>query len=318
MSDPIAKPAPKREGSAAPPRNDVARICTLAALAAALSGCATGGHRMTVRPAPRTAAVALQANFTQAQLALIERHCPLGRPRLDAGFGFGPTRFVIRDGFVLEHSSADKIPIWVCEGVTVEQIAGSEERTNAFKPDPMLPAGERSELKDYKGTGLDRGHMAPAANQSVDARLKAETFFLSNMAPQQPDMNRQIWNALEAEVRDWLRTRGGGHVITGGFFYDPAEDDASTADGLIEHGEIGSGVAVPTHFYKIVAVEDQDGGWDAIAFVMENRKYVRPFDFATFIRSIDWIEERAGVDFMPDLDAELEEAVEVPVPALWE
>ena len=121
-------------------------IRLLAALALAVTGCAARGVRMTVRPAPHTTAITTEANFTEAQLALIERHCPLGRPLLDPDFDFGPTRFVIRDGFVLEHSSTDRIPIWVCEGITVEQIAGSEERTNPFKPDPMLPKGERSEL----------------------------------------------------------------------------------------------------------------------------------------------------------------------------
>jgi endonuclease G, mitochondrial len=283
-----------------------------------LCGCARAGQETAVRIAPRTQLAALQANFSQRELALIDHHCPLGRPKLDPTFGFGPTRFVIRDGHVLQHSSRDKIPIWVCEGIAPQQLSGSLTRADAFKADSLLPVGERSELADYKGSGYDRGHMAPAADQTKDARLKRETFFLSNMSPQVPQLNQQLWKALESKVRDWLLARGGGYAITGSLFYDPAEEQPRTADGLIPFAEIGKGkVAVPTHFYKIVVAKDQAGRWQAIAFVMENKNYPRPFDFQSFEQPIDWIEERAGIDFMPDLNARDEPRVEGSVPALW-
>lgn len=290
----------------------------LIALWSASPACAPRSAQQAVRVAPRTAFAAPQANFSQEDIARIERNCPMGRPRVDPSFGFGPMRFVIRDGYVLQHSSRDKIPIWVCEGIAVPQLSGSLTRANAFAPDPLLPKGERAELADYKGSGFDRGHMAPAADQSTDAELKRETFFLSNMAPQVPRLNQQIWAALEAQARQWLVTRGGGHIITGGLFYDPKEDDAATADGLIDFAEIGSGkVAVPTHFYKIVVAKNPGGQLDAIAFVMENKSYPRPFDFSQFIRSIDWIEGQAGIDFMPELDLTAEQRVETTTPALW-
>ena len=294
----------------------LARLPVVCALAL-ISACASNPSQSAVRVAPWTALSAPQANFTQAQLALIQRHCPLGRPKLDPSFGFGPTRFVIRDGYVLQHSSRDKIAIWVCEGIKPPQLAGALTRANAFKPDPTLPVGERSELADYKRSGYDRGHLAPAGDQTVDTLLKRETFYLSNMAPQEPQMNQQIWAALEAKMRDWLTARGGGYIVTGPLFYDPEEESPTTADGLIPFEEIGDGkVAVPTHFYKI-AVSKTGQRWDAIAFVMENRAYPRPFDFGAFRQAIDWVEARAGIDFMPDLDSAEEPRVEGTVPPLW-
>jgi endonuclease G len=261
---------------------------------------------------------AAQANFTQEQLARIERNCPLGRPRLDPDFGFGPTRFVIRRGYVLEHSSRDRIPLWVCERISPAQVGGSETRVNAFQADPELPVGERAELSDYRGSGYDRGHMAPAGDQTTDASLKRETFYLSNMAPQKARLNREIWAALEDSTRQWLQRRGGGYVITGGLFYDPKEESPTTADGLIPYFQIGIDlVAVPTHFYKIIVTKDAANHWHAIAFVLENRAYPRPFQLAQFIRSVDWVEERAGIDVMPDLPAADEPAVESATPALW-
>ena len=61
-------------------------------------------------------------------------------------------------------------------------------------------------------------------------------------------------------------------MITGGFFYDPAEDDPVTADGLINFQQIGNdNVAVPTHLFKMV-VGQQGTALKPIAFVAVNKK----------------------------------------------
>lgn len=281
------------------------------ALTAWLLACAPA-RTAAVRVANKSAAaVAAQANLTQEDLRLLEQHCPFGRPKLNSSWGFGPTEIVTHDGYVLQHSSTDKIPLWVCEGVTRDQVTGNLPRRNPFKPDPKLAPGKRSELRDYAGSGYDRGHQAPAGNQTRDQRLKDETFFLSNMAPQDPDHNQQIWGQLEEHARRWAETRGHVHIITGPMFWDPEEDDPATADGIIPYFEIGPGkVAVPTHFYKIVVAKNAAGDWESIAFVMENRRYERPFRLEQFLQSIDWIEERTGIDFMADLSLEDESVLE--------
>ena len=76
-------------------------------------------------------------------------------------------------------------------------------------------------------------------------------------------------------------------------------------------------MAVPTHFYKIVAAQDGDT-WKAVGFVLENRSQSTPSDFSIFIKPIDWIEERTGLDFLPDLDPISEQTVEGQAGALWQ
>ena len=288
-------------------------------LAVVLGSCAT--HRSpAIRPASWTVHRhdRPQANFTLEEQQRIEKNCPFGYPRIDPDVGWGPTHFVIREGYVLEHSSELKIPLWVCEGIVRAQLDGSIPRKDAFQPDPLLPPGERAELKDYKNSGYDRGHMAPAGDQTVDPQLKEETFFLSNMAPQEGALNQQIWRELEDKAREWLQSRGAGFIVTGSLFYEPEEEDPNTADGFINYFTIGTGlVAVPTHFYKIVAAQNADGSWDTIGFVMENRKYARPYRWEDHIQAIDWIEERAGLDFMPDLDPVTEQQLESTPSSLW-
>ena len=251
------------------------------------------------------------AALTATDTARMARHCFEGCPVVVLGFGLGPTVIVTRDGYVLEHSSTDKIPLWVAEFVERAQLTGSRPRRNRFAPDPLLQPGKRAELADYRGSGYDRGHQAPAGNQTTDQRLKDETFFLSNMAPQEAALNQQIWAALEDMTRDWADAAGSAFIVTGGFFYDPEEEDPNTADGVVDYFTIGTGaVAVPTHFYKIVMKRNNAGQPRAIGFVAENRQYPRPFDFGALIKPIDWIEERTGLNFMPALDPAEEAALE--------
>lgn len=268
-----------------------------------LAGCATHGAVVS-RPShfPR---LAPQAGITPEQQALIEANCgPFGRPEKDPAFDFGLTRFVVREGYALEHSSVDKVPLWVCERIVPEQLGGSIPRKDAFAADTQLPPGERSELSDYKGSGFSRGHMAPAGNQTKDADRKKATFFLSNMSPQLQPHNSPTWSSLEDAVRSWVSSGklDVEHVITGGFFYDPAEEDPATADGQIDVQVIGANsVAVPTHFYKIVIGREHDE-WRSVGFVVEHRTGIGAIhDFKAFVKSIDWIEERTGLNFFPML-----------------
>ncbi len=302
-------------------RRPLAR-CVLLLPLLGLTGCATTVTH-TVRPAPVTAFAVREAGFTPEQLEQIEDNCPLGMPAKDPEFAFPPTAFVVREGYVLEHSSVDKVALWVCEHLTPTEVADDPnvKRRNRFAPDPQLQSGERSELDDYRGSGFDRGHQAPAGNQNSSQRLKDETFSLSNMAPQVGSgFNQNVWADLEHLTRDWVRDGvvADEYILTGGFFYDPAEEDPQTADGLIEYSTVGPGaVAVPTHFYKIVAANDGDT-WKAVGFVLENRSQSTPSDFSIFIKPIDWIEERTGLDFLPDLDPISEQTVESQAGTLWQ
>lgn len=284
-----------------------------------VGGCRSSAHHV-VRVARVTQFAHPQAGFTPTEEAEIADNCPAGMPKKDPAFEHGPTEYVIREGYVLEHSSADKIALWVCEHLTPEELAGDVKRRDKFKPDPQLAEGERAELSDYRLSGYDRGHQAPAGDQRSSQLLNDETFFLSNMAPQVGrGFNRSTWRALEELVRTWAEEPGVGDIyaITGGLFYDPAEDDPQTADGLIDYSVIGKdAVAVPTHFYKIV-ISHQGEQWKAVAFVLQNMKQDTPDDFSPFVRPIRWVEEHTGLDFMPDLDPLTANDLESSPQALW-
>lgn len=273
-----------------------------------------GETQRRIRLAHHTALNRVSIPLSPAEQALAEEKCPFGLPERDPAWIFGPTLMVARPGYALEHSSGDKIPLWVCEYVEPADITGNAKRRDKFEPDPKLPPGQRAELADYKGSGYDRGHMAPAANQKNSQKRNDETFYLSNMAPQiGVGFNRHKWEHLESATREWVRTGvvASAWIITGPIFWDPDEESVATADGFIEHPVIGSNaVSVPTHFYKIVVGKKANDELVAVGFVMENRAHPNAAPLGGYITSIDWIEERTGLNFMPRLDPETEERLE--------
>lgn len=261
------------------------------------------------------------AGLTQEQEALIEENCGrFGKPVPIQGVTLGPTRFVCRAGYVLEHSSESRIPLWVCEHSTKDEVSGNAERRDQFKAEPQLNGFPRAELSDYKNSGYARGHMAPAGNQAKEQELKDQTFFLSNMVPQfQATFNGGIWAKLEDTVRDWTDDLGETFIITGPLFYDPLEEDPNTADGFVPYETIGENeVAAPTHLYKIVVAAKPGGGLQSIAFVMANKTgYGTPYRLEPYIVTIDWIEERSGINFLPKLTEAEEQLLETTRSSLW-
>lgn len=204
----------------------------------------------------------------------------------------GPTTIVVREEYALEHSTTHKVALWVCEEVEPFELRGPGDREDSrFRPDPLLRPGERAELDDYRGSGFDRSHQAPAADFKYTQDRMDDSFYLSNVAPQVGiGFNRDIWRDLEAHVRDVALEHGGAFVISGGYFDGPFE--------TVGDNEVG----VPTHFYKIIVVEDDDGAMRAMAFVLENRRHSGE-DFEDFVVPIDDIEAAAGLDFLPRLPA---------------
>lgn len=252
--------------------------------------------------------------------ALIDRHCPFGAPQKLASLEHGPTQVITRAGYALEHDSASKIALWVCGSLDPALVFGEAERRNNWLPDPDLDGKPRAVDDDYKGSGFHRGHMIASEDRVASQPLNDSTFFFTNAVPQNGSLNSGQWAAMEAVIRAWIEhdVVHDAKMITGGFFYDPEEEDPATADGLIQFQQVGDGnVAVPTHVFKIVVGLGPDNALRAIAFSMANQKPPSGWRFSKAIVAINWLEERAGLNFMPDLDPVDEVALESAPSPLW-
>lgn len=88
-------------------------------------------------------------------------------------------------------------------------------RKDNFKPDPKLK-DETDLIDDYKGSGLDRGHNMPAAeNQCQTQEVQDECFYFSNMTAQYHSLNAGDWKSLETLERQWANEMDSVHIWCG-------------------------------------------------------------------------------------------------------
>ena len=171
---------------------------------------------------------------------------------------------------------------------------GSVKRNDSFRSDPMVRSGSAA-LSDYKGSGFDRGHLAPAADMKWSSTAMSESFFMSNMSPQDPSFNRGIWKKLESRVRDWAMDNGSVYVATGGVL----------SNGL---NTIGSnGVSVPKYYYKVI-LDYKEPDYKAIGFLMPNSASKQSLQ--SFAVTVDNVERVTGIDFFHSLPDGIENSVE--------
>ena len=199
-----------------------------------------------------------------------------------------------RKGFTLSYNPDYKIPNWVAYEITCEETKGTVPRCKYFVPDPDM-GRHSADNDDYRLSGWDRGHMAPAGDMKWDSTAMAESFYYSNVCPQNHDLNGGEWHKLENKVRAWACKFDRLWVVTGPIIG-------------VNPSTIGPHkVVVPAAFFKAVLYY-HNGTYEAVGFMMPNRNDECPlWDFAL---SIDDLELLTGLDFFSVLPDAIENQIE--------
>lgn len=186
---------------------------------------------------------------------------------------------------------ACKVSQWVAYKLTRSDVAGGAGRSDMFAVDPRLERYGWSSAThaDYRGSGYDRGHLLPSADRTDSEAANRATFLYSNMAPQQPRLNRGAWKVLEERLRGLTAEYDTLYVVVG-----TVVDDRL---GLT----IGDGVAVPELFFKAVALRRADD-FEAKAYVMPNDpERLTGRTFSDFEVAMDSVERLTGLDLFPNI-----------------
>jgi len=207
----------------------------------------------------------------------------------------GDAMVVRHKHYALRYNEQHEQAEWVAYKLEAEHLKGNNERNDHFRSDPAVPS-ETPTRNDYRGSGYDRGHLAPAADFRFSKEAIDESFYMSNMSPQEPGFNRGMWRGLESKVRDWAKDKHQLYIVAG-----PVLEPRLKKIGR------DNKVSVPKAFYKIILDLDPEHP-HAIAFLMPNKKCEGYYE--DYMITIDALESKTGIDFFPLLPDDLEDYLE--------
>jgi len=189
-----------------------------------------------------------------------------------------------RAGYSLGFSFKRKCAVWVSYIVSKGSVGVDVDRGIRFYADPEVPEKYRVKPEDFTNTGYDKGHLAPSAAIDFSVKSNSETFAMTNIALQNPKLNRQAWGRLEGIVRKWTRTKGKLSVVTGPMYG--------------QRSRRVNDIPVPRNFYKVVYSFKHKA---FIGFIIPNTE-IKASELWNYAMSVRDVEKETGHKFFNKLD----------------
>ena len=205
-----------------------------------------------------------------------------------------PSHLIHYIGMDVSFNPEAHLPNWVAWELSGAKAQGSEPRDKSFEADPNVPGC--AQPGDYKYSGYDRGHMAPAADMKWSKTAMRESFYLTNVAPQIHSLNNGAWKRLEEKCRQWAVLDSVIYIVCGPVLTDGYTEKIGT-----------TGVVVPQRFFKVVIAPYADPP-RGIGFIMPNGVVKGGMQQAAC--TIDEVEAITGLDFFAALPDTIENTVE--------
>jgi endonuclease G, mitochondrial len=211
--------------------------------------------------------------------------------------------------YIVGYSELRKDPLWVAYRVHAVVNPPDLPRPSQFATDSRTAAKVRT--GDFTRSGYQRGHMAP--NQAIaddyGREAQVQTFLLSNICPQTPELNEHVWERLEADERKYANQFEEVWVIDGPIFAD-------INGGRTDH--LASGVAVPSAFFKILIDEQDHPGGKPRIFSAIMPQNVKGTELPQqFLSSVSEIEKETHLDFFWKIDPATQAELESKVWKMW-
>ncbi len=208
-----------------------------------------------------------------------------------------PEQIINYTGMTVSFNKDMHVPNWVAYELTAAETDGSESRSNRFMIDPDVDGCPSP--ADYKNTGFDRGHMAPAADMKWSPQAMQESFYMTNIVPQVRSLNSGTWGRLENKCRQRACNDSAIVIISGPVLTDPVEM------------RLGStGVAVPQRLFKVIMCPYSDPP-QAIGFIIPNGTIKG--GMMSCAVPVDSVEKVTGHDFFSALPDNIENEIESQV-----
>lgn len=217
-----------------------------------------------------------------------------------------PSQILEYTGHTLSYNNETRLPNWVAYELTASEAEGENPRKDKFARDPHA-TGAQGSKEDYRNSGWDRGHMAPAGDMKWDTKAMDETYYFTNICPQNHQLNNGDWKELEEQCREWALKYGSIYIVCGPII-------TKNTHGLLGENQI----VIPDKFYKVLLIQ-KDGKYQGAGFLFTNypkrdsRISTKPGPdrpLESYMVTIDEVEAATGMDFFPKLPDSVETAVE--------
>lgn len=194
---------------------------------------------------------------------------------------------LLHTGYAASYNHTTLCPNWVAWELTAEEVDGDCNGSYSFSRDPDVPE-PKAAREDYSKSGYDKGHMAPRADMKWSEKALMESYYFTNICPQNHKMNSQAWRKIEELTRRLAKHYGSVYIVCG-----PIYDEH-------RFGTIGkNGLQVPDRFFKALAIHTAEG-FKTVAFLVENTPQNKsPKHYAVSVDSVESVLER---DLFPTVD----------------
>ena len=206
-----------------------------------------------------------------------------------------PQQLLRRVGYVVSYNPETHIPNWVAWQLTESHTTGPYKRKGIEFQEDNEAEGVKVNTFDYSRSGYDRGHMCPSGDNKWDKTAQEQSFLMTNICPQDHNLNVGDWNEMENQCRKWAKRYGQIYIVAGPILYRQKHKTIGTAR-----------VVVPEAFFKVVLC--MVGIPKAIGFIYKNVGGNRPKDY--YVNTIDEVERITGIDFFSALPDDIEKKVE--------
>jgi len=231
-------------------------------------------------------------------------HLTMGNPSGATASIGNPTNYLMeKPQYAMSYHRDNGRPNWVAWHLDPSWF-GSTPRQDSFRADTSLPVGwYQVQGTDYSGSGYDRGHMCPSADRTKTVADNDATFLMTNMIPQAPTNNQQMWANLETYCRTLANSGNELYIFSGGY----------GNSGFIAGGHVG----IPTTTWKVIMVLPQ--GTNDVSRVTTSTRLIAisapnsnsvVSDWRTYRVSVDQIENLTGYDFFSNVSPSIQSVIE--------
>lgn len=244
-----------------------------------------------------------ESAYETSKLALIQsKLLQLGVPKMATASQESALQKRAYPGFLVGFSAEHGQPQWSYHAIERDIFDVCLVREEEFFEDLSLAGAAR--LSQYRSSGFQRGHMAPAADFRWSPKASVASNILSNIAPQSADLNEGLWAELEISTRRYLQVRDSlseVFVVTGPVLETSLKKLKDTTR-----------ISIPKKFFKVVVNLKEEQGF---AFLMETSapdveaKKVEA-ELRKRAMSIDELEKILKMDFFPNFSAAQDKNIE--------